>query len=82
MRSRPFVFYCHPYEFDSREFAEIPLHIPLSVRVHQGLGRGRFAARFNRLMIEFGGCRIGDLLDGHVWPEFDATTIAQPRPLN
>jgi Domain of unknown function (DUF3473) len=77
MRSRPFVFYCHPYEFDAREFAEIPLKLPLKVRLHQGLGRGRFRARFVRLIGQFGGCRMIDLVDGHDWPEFSLDALAQ-----
>lgn len=76
MQSRPFVFYCHPYEFDAREFADIPLKLPLKVRLHQGLGRGRFRARFVRLIGQFGGCRMVDLVDGHQWPDYslDAPT--------
>jgi polysaccharide deacetylase family protein (PEP-CTERM system associated) len=70
MQTRPFVFYCHPYEFDAQEFAEIPLKLPLKVRLHQGLGRGRFRARFVRLIGQFGGCRMVDLVDGHQWPDF------------
>jgi polysaccharide deacetylase family protein (PEP-CTERM system associated) len=80
MRSRPFVFYCHPYEFDPREFAETTLQIPFKVRLHQGLGRGRFEARFNRLVRQFGGCRMGDLIQSHEWPEFDLRTIAGWQP--
>jgi polysaccharide deacetylase family protein (PEP-CTERM system associated) len=74
MRSRPFVFYCHPYEFDPREFATIPVHIPAAVRIHQGLGRGRFAARFDRLVTRFGGCRMGDLVERD-WPPFDVASL-------
>lgn len=75
MRGRPFVFYCHPYEFDPREFAEITLKIPLKIRLHQGLGRGRFESRFASLVGRFGGCRVIDWIDGHDWPDF------QPGPL-
>ena len=71
MRARPFVFYCHPYEFDPREFAEISLDIPLKVRLHQGLGRGRFESRFVSLVRRFGGCRVIDWFDGHHWPDFE-----------
>jgi polysaccharide deacetylase family protein (PEP-CTERM system associated) len=70
MKSRPFVFYCHPYEFDPREFSEISMDIPLKVRLHQGLGRGRFEARFVRLANQFGGCRVADLLERDDWPDF------------
>src|SRR6185369_8567532 len=55
MRTAPFVFYCHPYEFDPAEFAEIPLPIPLHIRLHQGLGRGRFESRFRSFLRRFGG---------------------------
>ncbi len=75
MQSRPFVFYCHPYEFDAREFAEIPLKLPLKVRLHQGLGRGRFRARFVRLVGKFGGCRMIDLVEGHQWPDFSLDAL-------
>jgi polysaccharide deacetylase family protein (PEP-CTERM system associated) len=81
MQSRPFVFYCHPYEFDPREFAEIAVRIPLKLRLHQGLGRGRFESRFVSLVHRFGGCRMVDLLDAHSWPDFqlDAPlSAAQP----
>ncbi len=76
MQSRPFVFYCHPYEFDAREFAEIPLKLPLKVKLHQGLGRGRFRARFVRLVGQFGGCRMIDLVEGHQWPDFSLDALA------
>jgi polysaccharide deacetylase family protein (PEP-CTERM system associated) len=76
MRSRPFVFYCHPYEFDPREFAEISVRIPLRVRLHQGLGRGRFESRFVRLLAQFGGGRMMDLLDAHPWPDLQLDSFA------
>jgi hypothetical protein len=79
MQSRPFVFYCHPYEFDAREFAEIPLQLPLKTRLHQGLGRGRFTARFVRLIEQFGGCPFADLVDGREWPDFSLDSLA-PEP--
>ena len=75
MQSRPFVFYCHPYEFDPREFGEIAIKIPFKVRLHQGLGRGRFESRFVRLVRQFGGCRMIDLMDCRSWPEFSVETI-------
>jgi polysaccharide deacetylase family protein (PEP-CTERM system associated) len=81
LRQRPFVFYCHPYEFDPREFAEIELDVPLKVRLHQGLGRGRFEARFVQLIRRFGGCRMIDLIDGHDWPEFDPRELAAASPV-
>jgi len=76
MHDRPFVFYCHPYEFDPREFSEITLKLPLKVRLHQGLGRGRFTSRFVGLVRRFGGQRMIDLVDGHDWPAFDPSTLS------
>lgn len=80
MQSRPFVFYCHPYEFDPREFAEIDVDVPLKVRLHQGLGRGRFESRFVSLIRQFGGCAMIDLVDSHPWPEFRFDALAEPSP--
>ena len=80
MNQRPFVFYCHPYEFDPREFAEIELPIPLKTRLHQGLGRGRFEARFARLIKQHGGCPMIDWVDGHQWPELDLAAFVQSAP--
>lgn len=77
MQSRPFVFYCHPYEFDPREFAEIDVAIPLKIRLHQGLGRGRFTSRFTSLIAKYGGCRMIDLVDGHTWPDFPLSSLGQ-----
>jgi polysaccharide deacetylase family protein (PEP-CTERM system associated) len=68
MRTRPFIYYCHPYEFDPDELKELSFPVPLRVRLHQGLGRGRFEKRFTRLVRRFGGCPIGDLVEKQVWP--------------
>ena len=62
----PFVFYCHPYEFDPREFAEIDVPVPWTTRLHQGLGRGRFEARFVAFLRTFGGRRFIDLIDDQI----------------
>lgn len=78
MQSRPFVFYCHPYEFDPREFAEIEVDVPFKVRLHQGLGRGRFESRFVSLVRQFGGCAMIDLVEGHAWPDFRLDALAEP----
>jgi polysaccharide deacetylase family protein (PEP-CTERM system associated) len=68
MNEVPFVFYCHPYEFDPREFTEAKLPIPWRIRLHQGLGRGRFELRFRRFLQVFGGRRFVDLIDTEAWP--------------
>jgi polysaccharide deacetylase family protein (PEP-CTERM system associated) len=71
MGTAPFVFYCHPYEFDARELEEIPLRVPLTVRLHQGAGRRYFESRFVSFVREFGGQRVQDLLSSQYWPEID-----------
>ncbi len=50
------VFYCHPYEIDPGEFrresSETPwgtMHLPLTLRLHQGLGRRGFAEKLRQL---------------------------------
>jgi polysaccharide deacetylase family protein (PEP-CTERM system associated) len=77
----PFVFYCHPYEFDPAEFRQINLKVPLKLRLHQGIGRGRFEGRFRRFLREFGGRRICDLLrDRAAAPEdLRLASWSQPR---
>ena len=77
MHTAPFVFYCHPYEFDPAEFAEIPQPIPLKIRLHQGLGRGRFEGRFRAFLRCFGGRRMVDLVDAD-WPNLDVERFAAP----
>ena len=70
MASAPFIFYCHPYEFDPREFKEIPIKIPLHVRLHQGIGRRWFMQRFKIFLDKFGGQSIENFLSSKVCPEF------------
>jgi polysaccharide deacetylase family protein (PEP-CTERM system associated) len=84
MASVPFVFYCHPYERDAMEFREIPLRIPLRVRLHQGLGRRRFTPRLKAFLCRFGGRPIEDLVASSDWPKYDPHdcglfTMAQGR---
>jgi polysaccharide deacetylase family protein (PEP-CTERM system associated) len=75
MTSAPFIFYCHPYEFDTREFKEIPIKIPLHIRLHQGLGRRWFMQRFKSFVNEFGGQRVEDLFSSRTWPRFDIASL-------
>ena len=75
MTVAPFVFYCHPYEFDVRELREIGLPLPLRVRLHQGMGRRWFEARFKCFVRRFGGQCMRDLLFSRQWPELDLNTI-------
>jgi polysaccharide deacetylase family protein (PEP-CTERM system associated) len=70
MKSTPFVLYCHPYELDPSEFKEISISIPLSVRLHQGLGRRWFKKRLKVFLQSFGGQPVRNLLDVSDWPNF------------
>ncbi len=79
LKSSPFVFYCHPYEFDPNEFRETDVNISLKRRFHQGFGRSRFERRFRLLLKRFGGRRICDVLSN---PESLKQEIALARWLN
>ncbi len=72
----PFVFYCHPYEFDPEEFAEIEIDVAWKQRLHQGLGRRQFEGRFEALLAKFGGQRFVDLIDARVWPDLNVNMFA------
>ena len=50
---RPFIAYCHPYEFDASEFIAFQSIIPLKTRLHQGLGRKSFQSKFENILITF-----------------------------
>jgi len=80
MEIAPFVFYCHPYEFDVRELAELPFRLPLKVRWHQGVGRRYFETRFNSFVREFGGQSMQDLLTSRSWPEIELHTFGLSSP--
>jgi polysaccharide deacetylase family protein (PEP-CTERM system associated) len=73
MRSAPFVFYCHPYEFDPSELREIRINLPRSVRIHQGFGRRWSLPRLKVFLARFGGQSIGNLLT-RTWPTVDLQT--------
>jgi len=46
----PAAIYCHPYEFNPCEIASLNREIPLRIRLHQGLGRGGFAGKIEKLL--------------------------------
>lgn len=77
MASSPFVFYCHPYEFDIRELTELPFQLPFRIRIHQGAGRRWFERRFISFAGRFGGQRMDDLLSSQRWPELDLRAFYQ-----
>lgn len=65
------------------ELSEIPLPLPVQVRVHQGLGRRWFKGRFTSFLRRFGGQRMQDMLVSQPWSEFPLHALnaaTQPQP--
>lgn len=77
MSTAPFVFYCHPYEFDVHEMDEIPISIPLTVRLHQGTGRRWFERRFRSFMKQLGGQTMRQMLSLQQWQEFHPSSLTR-----
>jgi polysaccharide deacetylase family protein (PEP-CTERM system associated) len=75
MASAPFIYYCHPYESDALEFKEIPINIPLQIRLHQGLGRRWFRQRLKAFLHQFGGRRMEELLSSGEWPGLELNSF-------
>jgi polysaccharide deacetylase family protein (PEP-CTERM system associated) len=48
----PFVVYCHPYEFNPEEWKDIIKHIPLTRKLHQGLGRKGLDKKIKSILME------------------------------
>lgn len=73
LKTRPFIFYCHPYEIDKDGFKFLDFNVPLFTRLHQGLGRGYFLERFESLVKGNLTMRIKDLLDSKnkKYPAYD-----------
>jgi polysaccharide deacetylase family protein (PEP-CTERM system associated) len=46
----PFIIYCHPYEFNPDEWNQIGKPVPISVRLHQGLGRRGFPGKVYQIL--------------------------------
>lgn len=66
----PFISYCHPYEFDAAEFAVLKAEIPLLTRLHQGIGRAGFQAKFERMLGGFETAQASQIALGKKWPEY------------
>ncbi len=80
LMERPFVFYCHPYELDHREFQELSLPIPWGVRWHQGAGRRFFEGRLLAFIARFGSRTVRDVARSREWASHalaprEATTV-------
>lgn len=81
IRRNDFMFYCHPYEFDPTEFQGSPLQIPLTIRLHQGLGRGRFESRFRAFVKKFGGVPAREALAGRTFRTVHLDNYAEAERL-
>jgi len=46
----PFVIYCHPYEFNPQEWRQMMKYVPVSRRLHQGIGRRGFEGKVAQLL--------------------------------
>ncbi len=75
MMDVPFVFYCHPYEFDVRELNEITIPVPPTTRFYQGAGRRWFEQRFLDFLRKFGGQSMRDMLCLEQWQKFQTRSL-------
>ena len=50
MTGNPFIIYCHPYEFNPLEWKQMLKHVPMSRRIHQGVGRQGFRKKISGLL--------------------------------
>ena len=66
LKKRPFIFYCHPYEINPNELNNSNLAIPLSYKLHQGLGRRFIEKRLNNLFKQFPTCTFSDYIKYNV----------------
>lgn len=67
---RPFIAYCHPYEFDASEFITLKPMIPLKTRLHQGLGRRSFQSKFESMLANFEVIQARHVALGQAWPDY------------
>jgi hypothetical protein len=49
-KGRPFVIYCHPYEFNTREWDSMPAGVSAFYRLHQSIGRAGFVHKIRFLV--------------------------------
>lgn len=61
--SLPIIFYCHPYEFNPNEFKQVGINVPFKIRLHQGMGRGKFKKRMLMASKGFDYIRAIDFLN-------------------
>ncbi len=68
LKDEVFMAYCHPYEFDPNEFAEMASPLPLKTRLHQGLGRRGFEKKFRQMLREFETTLAIQIAEKPDWP--------------
>jgi polysaccharide deacetylase family protein (PEP-CTERM system associated) len=69
-----FMAYCHPYEFDPDEFAHLGYTLSLKTRLHQGLGRRGFEAKFRNMLREFDTALAIQVAEKAEWPGYALET--------
>lgn len=80
MTDAPFIFYCHPYEFDVHELSEISVPVPRATRFYQGAGRRWFEQRFRSFVKQFGGQTMRQMLSLQQWQEFHLSGLNGSHP--
>ncbi len=69
---RPFIMYCHPYEFDPDEWSFILEKIPIYRKLHQGLGRKHFPRKIDKMINGNNFCSFEEFLKSPTsFPEED-----------
>jgi polysaccharide deacetylase family protein (PEP-CTERM system associated) len=62
LKSRPFMFYFHPWELDAEEVP--PPNLPRVMKFRAYVGRRRMRGHLRHLLLAFGSARIDDTLRG------------------
>lgn len=60
LKSRPFMFYFHPWELDAEEVP--PPDLPRAMKFRAYVGRNRMRGHLRRLLLDFGSARIDETL--------------------
>jgi len=60
---RPFVFYCHPYEFAPDEWKDIPEKVPAKVRIRHGWGRRKHLQKLRKFLLQGPFGTVSNALD-------------------
>ncbi|NOZ26041.1 MAG: DUF3473 domain-containing protein, partial [Nitrospirae bacterium] len=63
-QGQPFIIYCHPYEFNPREWRQIVRRVPGLRRLHQGIGRRSFQKKVSELLKRGVFGTMSDVLQG------------------